>query len=281
MKDYYAALGITKEASADDVKKAYRKLASKHHPDKGGDKAKFQEIQEAYDILSNPEKRMLHDHPQQQQFHEQFHNMDEVIRKMREAHQHMRANLPPEFVTEVPMRDAYNGFNMGVEINGKQETIKIVAGLPNNARLRAKTNSGLDVFVTVRQIQGEYRTPPLDEVRPIVDSTGTRLTGEIGSGHVEYLLHVDALDIMLGAWIDVNDFLGEPIKMRVPAGFDVKQKLKVKGKGYANWNTEKNAAGRRADMFVTIVPVFKPVKELDLTKVQDLLSTVKLVQGVS
>lgn len=58
---YYEILGITKEASADEIKKAYRKLASVHHPDKGGDTTKFQEIQVAYDTLSDPTKKQQYD----------------------------------------------------------------------------------------------------------------------------------------------------------------------------------------------------------------------------
>lgn len=64
-KDYYAVLGVSKTATADELKKAYRKLAIKYHPDKNpGDKEaeeKFKEAAEAYDILSNPEKRQLYD----------------------------------------------------------------------------------------------------------------------------------------------------------------------------------------------------------------------------
>ena len=56
-RDYYEILGIAKDSSEDDIKKAYRKLASKYHPDKGGDTAKFQELQEAYDVISDPQKR--------------------------------------------------------------------------------------------------------------------------------------------------------------------------------------------------------------------------------
>ena len=52
-KDYYDILGISKSASADDIKRAYRKLASEHHPDRGGDDAKFKEINEAYQVLSD------------------------------------------------------------------------------------------------------------------------------------------------------------------------------------------------------------------------------------
>lgn len=61
--DAYKTLGISRESSESDIKKAYRKLASQHHPDKGGDTSKFQEIQTAYDILSDPVKRQQHDNP--------------------------------------------------------------------------------------------------------------------------------------------------------------------------------------------------------------------------
>jgi molecular chaperone DnaJ len=61
-KDYYAILGVPRDASQDDVKKAFRKLAHKHHPDKqGGDEAKFKEANEAYGVLSDPEKRKRYD----------------------------------------------------------------------------------------------------------------------------------------------------------------------------------------------------------------------------
>src|SRR3989338_2889978 len=60
-KDYYRILGLTKEATEDDIKKAYRKLAHKYHPDKGGDVEKFKEISEAYQILSDKDKRAQYD----------------------------------------------------------------------------------------------------------------------------------------------------------------------------------------------------------------------------
>jgi len=60
--DYYKTLGVDKNASAEDIKKAYRKLAHQHHPDKtGGNEAKFKEINEAYQVLSDPGKRQQYD----------------------------------------------------------------------------------------------------------------------------------------------------------------------------------------------------------------------------
>ena len=64
-RDYYEVLGVTKSADSKEIKKAYRKLAIKYHPDKNpGDKiaeAKFKEAAEAYDVLSNAEKRQQYD----------------------------------------------------------------------------------------------------------------------------------------------------------------------------------------------------------------------------
>jgi molecular chaperone DnaJ len=68
-QDYYKTLGVDKNASQDEIKKAFRKLAHEHHPDKGGDDKKFKEINEAYQTLSNKDKRAQYD-----QFGSTFNN---------------------------------------------------------------------------------------------------------------------------------------------------------------------------------------------------------------
>ncbi|HMS23986.1 MAG TPA: molecular chaperone DnaJ [Candidatus Saccharibacteria bacterium] len=60
-RDYYEVLGIGKSASADEIKKAFRRAAVEHHPDKGGDEAKFKEVNEAYEVLKDPSKRQRYD----------------------------------------------------------------------------------------------------------------------------------------------------------------------------------------------------------------------------
>ena len=67
--DHYSTLGVDRSASPEDIKAAFKKLAMKHHPDRGGDAGKFQELNEAYSVLSDPEKRMMYDHGGHRQHH--------------------------------------------------------------------------------------------------------------------------------------------------------------------------------------------------------------------
>ncbi len=273
MKDYYAILGVARDASEDDIKKAYRKLAGKYHPDReGGDEEKFKEAKEAYEVLTDAQKRAAYDSPEEEAA---FMSMQDIINKMRQAHRnagyHAEFKQVFEFVAEVPMLEAYKGFAMKVMLNGKEDEVVIPRGVPNYARGQYTTKAGEQVMVTVRFAPGPYITKPISEVQQIVDSTGTRYTGEIDSGLVEYTLQVDVLDILLGAWVDVIDFMGEKCTMRIPAGHNPDHKLRIKGKGYVNWNIQKGEAQvARADMYVKLQPIFKQPKDLDVTKVKAL-----------
>lgn len=104
MVDYYQVLGIPKNASPDDIKKAYRKLALKYHPDKNDNnecKDKFQQVQEAYETLSDPTKKQEYDNPNPFTFHFNsfFTNNSSTLRK-RQNHQ---------YDIQVSLREIYFG----------------------------------------------------------------------------------------------------------------------------------------------------------------------------
>lgn len=73
MTDYYKILGVSESATPDEIKKAYRKLANQHHPDKGGDQAKFKDISVAYDTLGDAQKKAEYDQKRQFGDGPQFH----------------------------------------------------------------------------------------------------------------------------------------------------------------------------------------------------------------
>ena len=68
MEDFYKVLGVSENATQDEIKKAYRKLAVEHHPDKGGDESQFKKISEAYDTVGDPDKRNQYDNQRKNPF---------------------------------------------------------------------------------------------------------------------------------------------------------------------------------------------------------------------
>jgi molecular chaperone DnaJ len=115
-KDYYTILGVSKDATPDQIKKAYREKAKAHHPDLGGDAELFKEINEANEHLSDPEKRKKYDSPQDYHipndanadaiFNEFFSN-----RRTRNPH---RENIL-QIGIRVGIKDAYHGINTSVK----------------------------------------------------------------------------------------------------------------------------------------------------------------------
>ena len=124
--DHYQTLGVEKTATPDEIKKAYRKLASKHHPDKGGDTAMFQKVEEAYRVLSDPQQRQQYDNPQPQfnGFPGGFHfnaggGMDDIFNSIfgQMHRQHRPQNPSYKTVIFFTLEDSYNGNEQTVTLN--------------------------------------------------------------------------------------------------------------------------------------------------------------------
>ena len=169
MTDYYSTLGIGKTANADDIKKAYRRLAGKHHPDKGGDTATFQKIEEAYRILSDPNQRQQYDNPMMQgnpfqgfpgggfHFNMNGFNMDEMFGQMFRQHNHQQQNT---YRTSywISLEQAYKGGEEMLKLQTPtglhMVKVNIPKGVPDGGQVRyEKVVDSSDLIV-------EYRIHP-------------------------------------------------------------------------------------------------------------------------
>lgn len=126
-KDYYKDLGVSESASQEEIKKAFRKLSLKHHPDKaGGDQETFKKINEAYQVLSNPNTRKQYDRRGQQPNIHMFNHggmagiPEEFIHMMfRHNHNvHLQPQRPPPITktVQITLEQSYSGVSMPVTI---------------------------------------------------------------------------------------------------------------------------------------------------------------------
>src|SRR3989344_7226715 len=173
--DFYGALGVSKTASATDIKKAYRKLALEHHPDRNkGDKEseeKFKEVTKAYEVLSDLNKRKTYDQFGEAAFEQggpgaggpfggaaggqygpftytysstggnfDFGGFSDPFDIFEQffggANPFSRAQARPTYSLTISFMDAVNGVTKRVNMGGKTQTIKIPAGVDDGSRIR-------------------------------------------------------------------------------------------------------------------------------------------------
>jgi DnaJ-class molecular chaperone len=143
MSDHYQTLGVGKNSTPDEIKKAYRRLAGKHHPDKGGDTAKFQEIQTAYDTLSDPNKRQAYDNPRPQfqdfgggfpggfSFHTGGGGFEDIFEMFNRQHQQQRRQQQVfRTAVQVSLFQAYQGGEQVINLQTHTGTQAIKVTVP-------------------------------------------------------------------------------------------------------------------------------------------------------
>jgi molecular chaperone DnaJ len=140
MADYYDLLGVNNNASQDDIKKAFRKKAVEHHPDKGGDESAFKEVNEAYNTLGDRDKRRMYDmnasnpfqNEQQHPFeHHPFTSgefMNMFFRQQHRAQHHNQSDVNEIRQTiQVDLSEIYKGCNKSLVIKSKKKCDKCIS----------------------------------------------------------------------------------------------------------------------------------------------------------
>ena len=227
--DYYQTLGVAKNATPDEIKKSYRKLASQHHPDKGGDTAMFQKVEEAYRILSDPQKRQEYDNPKPQFNHGQnpfgFHftteNFDindlfgQMFRQHNQQHQQPRQQVFRTSVN-ITLEQAYNGGEHHMQLQlptmNKMVKIDIPKGISNGGQVK------VDNIIEGASLVVEFRIAKHLKY----DRSGNDLV----SSHM-----VSVLDLITGGSFEFTTINGQTLEVTIKPKTQPYMQLKIIGKG--------------------------------------------------
>lgn len=239
MPDYYSILGVTRDAAEDEIKQAYRRLANKHHPDKGGNTQKFQELEEAYRVLGNAEQRRAYDNPTQ--FDHQtfggssfdFKSVFDMFQDRGFAHprrNHVRISL------WISLRDVAAGgtrtVSLGTGPGGTAVQIEIPLGIndSDNVQYAGLGPGGSDLVVQFR-------------VRPDADWQRQGLNLIIDR-------KIPVWDLLVGGELRIQDIRGVELATAIPAGTQPGTLLRFKARGLSDRN------GQQGDAYVRTSVVF-------------------------
>lgn len=238
--DHYTILGVNRTDSDDDIRKAYRKLAMIHHPDRGGDQTKFQEIQAAYDTLSDPAKRSAYDNPQSNHifghgspFSEQM--MQEIFGGMFGGQNGMHFNFgqghrPPQknkhlqIEIEIPLVDTLSEQKKTLSVQtttGTQVPLEITLprGIPHGATIKY-SGFGDDAISTLPK--GDLFV----HIKIMVPEGW-----QVHEPHIITTVPVTCFEAALGCEKEIKTLDGNLIKVQIPAGLQINTKLAVRGQG--------------------------------------------------
>ena len=249
MIDHYSTLGVSKNSNADDIKKAYRKLASQHHPDKGGDTSTFQKIEEAYRILSDPNQRQQYDNPMPQgnpfqgfpgggfQFNMNGFNMDQMFGQMFRQHQHPQQQNTYRTSYWITLEQAYKG---GEELLKLQTPtglhmvrVNIPKGIPDGGQVRyEKVVDSSDLIV-------EYRIHPHLQYE--------RKMNDLHTNH-----SISVLDLIVGTTFPFTTMGGKTLDVTVQPKTQPFMHLKLSGHGMPIQGT--NAFGDQIILLKPFIP---------------------------
>ena len=280
--DYYKILELDKAASADDIKKAYRKLARKYHPDLNPNdesaKKKFQQINEANEVLSDPEKKKKYDQygkdwkqgeayekagqQQNRQQHTQSNSQhfsggddfsdyfESMFGSAGRSRQTQFRGQDYNYELHLNLTDVYNSHQQTLSVNSKNIRLTIPAGVENGQTIKIAGHGG----------EGSNGGPKGDLYLTFVINNNTAFKRD--GNNLSVNVDIDLYTAVLGGEITIDTLSGK-VKLKVSPETQNNTKVKLKGKGFPVYKKE-NEFG---DLYITYnvkIPVKLTDKEKEL-----------------
>ena len=248
--DYYQTLGVAENASQDEIKQAYKKLAMKNHPDRGGDTNKFQEISQAYDTLGDAQKRTQYD-AQKNGFNPFSHNMGGGFQDVGEmfsfafgpgfaGFNQRRKNRDLSIRVKITFKQSFTGTQIEARFNtpsGKSQNvvIDIPPGVQSGQTIRY---GGLGDDSVPNLPRGDLNVTIVVEV----DTKWERRGNDIYTK-----LPINILEAMIGCTKDIECIDGYKMNVNLRPGIQPGTEFTSGGRGFKELNT-----GRAGNLYVII-----------------------------
>lgn len=266
MQDHYATLGLTKTASTDEIKAAFKQLAKKHHPDVGGDPNKFKDINEAYSILSDAAKRAEYDAPRNRYTSHRgaTWDMDDFIhsddffsiftgaagfpnRRAAPRNGNIRTTL------KVSLRSTLQEQKYALNINHGQQPIQLEVTVPKGVRSGA--------IISYKGMgQTSLPGPPGDlliEIKVEQDADFERDGDDLHS-----TITIKAWDAMLGTHVKFRTIRDKEVRINIPAGMQHGTVMRLTGEGMPT--TQGGQVGHQYVRVAVLIPNNLTEKQIEL-----------------
>jgi curved DNA-binding protein len=246
--DYYSTLGVQRNASPDEIKSAYRKMAMKHHPDRGGDEATFKKISEAYDVLSDPQKKQIVDmggDPNGQPHHHgggfnqgpfEFHfgsgNFNDIFGNFGFGGQRqMQRNKTINIGVDVTLEEVLTGKTLDAEISMPGGKTKLI-----NINIPPGINEGQQIRYSGMGDNSIPHLQPGDLIVNIRIMNHPEFRREGDSLVVEKQISV--WDAILGCKLEILTLNGKNLEISIPAGTQSDTVLSCRNEGLPNMRSQ-------------------------------------------